>query len=82
MSDEDISKDSAKEPVKANRFIIAVSKNLMEVRMYPFSDSNEGGLASFEEVMYACEQEKIKAKINEELVKKHEDPSYEMQFKE
>ena len=70
MSEEDISKDSAKEPVKANRFIIAVSKNLMEVKMYPFSDSNEGGLSSFEDVMYACEQEKITAKINEELVKK------------
>ncbi|MDR2595134.1 MAG: FapA family protein [Fibromonadaceae bacterium] len=53
-----------------NRFKIAVSKDQMEVIMYPLIGITDGGLTSLEEVLDACHRENIKVDINEKLVEK------------
>jgi uncharacterized protein (DUF342 family) len=53
-----------------NRFKITVTKDLMEVRMYPLTGVTDGGLTSYEEVIEACQKENIKVEINEKLVEK------------
>jgi len=50
-------------------FKIAISRDQMEVRMYPLKEVSEGGLTTLEEVLDACKKEIIKAEINEELVR-------------
>jgi len=53
-----------------NRFKIAVSKDQMEVIMYPLIGITDGGLTTLEEVLDACHRENIKVDINEKLVEK------------
>jgi len=53
-----------------NRFKIAVSKDQMEVIMYPLIGITDGGLTTLEEVLDACHRENIKVEINEKLVEK------------
>ncbi|MCL2207097.1 MAG: FapA family protein [Fibromonadales bacterium] len=57
-------------PEKVNRFKIAISRDRMEVKMYPLIDVKEGGLVTFEDVVAEFKKENIKVKIDEELVKK------------
>ena len=67
---DDILAASEKEAINVNRFKIAVSKNLMEVRMYPLNNVTDGGLTTFEEIIEACKKENIKVEIDEKLVEK------------
>jgi len=53
-----------------NRFKIAISKDQMEVIMYPLIGITDGGLTTLEEVLDACHRENIKVDINEKLVEK------------
>jgi len=50
-------------------FKIAISRDQMEVRLYPMTKVTEGGLTTLEEILDVCKKENIKAEINEELVK-------------
>ncbi|GHV12575.1 hypothetical protein AGMMS49938_05390 [Fibrobacterales bacterium] len=58
------------ESAKVNRFKIAVTKDQMEVRMYPLISVTDGGLTTFEEVLDACKKESVQAEIDEKLVEK------------
>jgi uncharacterized protein (DUF342 family) len=62
--------DFGEESVGFNRFKIAVSKDMMEVIMYPLIGITDGGLTTLEEVIDACKRENIKVEINERLVEK------------
>jgi uncharacterized protein (DUF342 family) len=53
-----------------NRFKIAISKDQMEVIMYPLTGITDGGLTSYEDVLDACKKENIKVEVNEKLVEK------------
>jgi len=53
-----------------NRFKITVSKDQMEVIMYPLIGITDGGLTTLAEVLDACHRENIKVAINQELVEK------------
>jgi uncharacterized protein (DUF342 family) len=69
--DFDEEKDLAsKEEVKVNRFKVAISKNRMEVKMYPLTGVTDGGLTTFEDVLAACRQEKITVELDERLIEK------------
>jgi len=52
-----------------NHFEIAISKDFMEVLMYPLTGIIDGGLTTLEDVLDACKRENIKVEINETLVK-------------
>jgi uncharacterized protein (DUF342 family) len=67
-SDEQL--DYGDEAPAFNRFKIAVSKDQMEVIMYPLIGITDGGLTTLEEVLDACHRENIKVEINEKLVEK------------
>jgi len=54
----------------SNRFKIAISKDQMEVIMYPLTGVVDGGLTTLEDVLDACHRENIKVEINERLVEK------------
>jgi len=56
--------------VAFNRFKIAISKDQMEVKMYPLTGITDGGLTTYEEVMDACHRENIKVDIDEKVVEK------------
>ncbi|GBU24256.1 hypothetical protein R83H12_00884 [Fibrobacteria bacterium R8-3-H12] len=62
--------DLEEESARSNRFKIAISKDQMEVIMYPLIGITDGGLTNFEEVLDACHRENIKVEINEKLVEK------------
>jgi len=62
--------DFGDEPVGFNHFKIAISRDLMEVIMYPLTGVIDGGLTTLEEVIDACKRENIKVEINETLVEK------------
>jgi len=51
-------------------FRIAVSKDQMEVVMYPLSDILEEGLTTSEDILNACKRENIKVEIDEKLVER------------
>jgi uncharacterized protein (DUF342 family) len=55
---------------KASRFKIAITRDLMEVKMYPLTGIKEGGLTTLEEVLDACRKENIKVEIDEKAVEK------------
>jgi len=65
-SDEDFGEGSP----SLNRFKIAVSKDQMEVIMYPLIGVTDGGLTTLEDVLDACHRENIQVEINEKLVEK------------
>jgi uncharacterized protein (DUF342 family) len=62
--------DFGEESAGYNRFKIAISKDMMEVIMYPLIGITDGGLTSLEEVIDACKKENVKVDINERLVEK------------
>jgi len=62
--------DSGEESVVFNHFKIAISKDQMEVIMYPLTGILDGGLTTLEEVLDACHRENIKVEIDERLVEK------------
>jgi len=71
MIDEEIDFEQTDIPQKAgNHFKIAISRDRMEVKMYPLTGVKEGGLQSYEDVIAECRRENIKVEINERLVEK------------
>jgi len=73
MSEENTHDDLAafgEEAGRFNHFKIAISKDQMEVIMYPLTGILDGGLTTLEEVLDACHRENIKVEINEKLVEK------------
>jgi uncharacterized protein (DUF342 family) len=71
MSDdfEDENDEAPKEPV-VHHFKIAVSKDQMELKMYPLVEASDGSLTTFEDVIDACKKESIKVVIDEKTVEK------------
>jgi len=53
----------------SNHFKIIVTKDRMEVRMYPLTGVHEGGLVTYEDVVDACKKENIKVEIDEAAVR-------------
>jgi uncharacterized protein (DUF342 family) len=62
-------KEEAQAP-RVNRFKIAVTKDLMEVKLYPLIQVIDGALATFEDIVEACRRENIKAELDEKLIEK------------
>jgi len=58
----------AQQGSKVNRFKIAVSKDQMEVRLYPLVQVTDGALTTLEDVIDACERENIKVELNKALI--------------
>ncbi len=72
MTNEEIDEeeiDVSKQETKVNRFKIAITRDRMEVKMYPLTGIKEGGLTTYDEVVDACQRENIKTKIDEELIR-------------
>jgi uncharacterized protein (DUF342 family) len=69
FDDEQIEADS-KHASKVNRFKIAVSKDQMEVKLYPLVQVTDGALTTFEDVIEACKREGIKVELDEKLIEK------------
>jgi len=66
----DMEQPEAQKAAKVNHFNIAISRDRMEVKMYPLTGVKEGGLLTYEDVINACKKENIKVEINERLVEK------------
>jgi len=62
--------DFEEESANSNRFNIAISKDQMEVIMYPLTGVSNSGLATLEDVLDACKRENIKVEIDEKSVEK------------
>jgi len=69
FSVDELISDFEKDSSNANCFKIAISKDQMEVTMYP-ADILDGGFITLEEVINACKRENIKVEIDEKLVEK------------
>jgi len=54
---------------KVNRFKVAITKDIMEVKMYPLKGIKEGGLITYEEIIDACMRESVKVPIDEQLIR-------------
>jgi uncharacterized protein (DUF342 family) len=54
---------------KVSRFKIGISKDQMEVKMYPLVEAASGALITFEEVIDACKKEGIQVEIDEETIR-------------
>jgi uncharacterized protein (DUF342 family) len=59
-----------KETSKVNRFKIAISKDQMEVKLYPLAQVIDGALTTFEDVIEACRRENIKVELDERIIEK------------
>jgi len=68
--DMDIEDTEIPQDAKVNHFKIAISRDRMEVKMYPLTGAKEGGLISYEDVIEECRRENIKVEINDRLVEK------------
>jgi len=68
--DSEIEADSKQPASKVNRFKIAVSKDLMEVKLYPLVQVTDGALSTFEDVVDACKRENIKVELDEKIIEK------------
>jgi len=65
------SKDQAsKNEPNIRRFKIAISKDQMEVKMYPLVQVTDGALTTFEDVIDACKRENIKVEIDEKTIER------------
>jgi uncharacterized protein (DUF342 family) len=62
--------NEASEAPKINRFKIAVTKDQMEVKLYPLAQVIDGALTTYEEVIEACRRENIKVELDERLIEK------------
>ncbi|MDR1813195.1 MAG: FapA family protein [Candidatus Fibromonas sp.] len=71
MVEEELSEEQveALNAERMNRFTVAITKDLMEVRMYPLVGVKAGGLVTYEEVIEACVRESVKVPIDENLVR-------------
>jgi len=71
MVEEELSEEQveALNAERMNRFKVAITKDLMEVKMYPLIGIKAGGLVTYEEVIDACMRESVKVPIDENLVK-------------
>jgi uncharacterized protein (DUF342 family) len=74
MDDDEIDEEpietESKQPSKVNRFKIAVSKDQMEVRLYPLVQVTDGALTTFEDVVEACRREGIKVELDDKTIEK------------
>jgi uncharacterized protein (DUF342 family) len=61
--------NAPKQEAKVNHFKIAITRDRMEVKMYPLTGVKEGGLLTYDEVIDACRKENIKTEIDENLVR-------------
>jgi uncharacterized protein (DUF342 family) len=75
--DEDLEENENEEIVafrgktaKANHFKISVTKDQMEVKLYPLTGTTDGGLTTLEDVIDACYRENIKAELDNKLIEK------------
>jgi len=75
MEDDEIDEEpeagaESKPASKVNRFKIAVSKDLMEVKLYPLIQVTDGALSTYEDVVDACKRENIKVELDEKAIEK------------
>jgi len=70
MNEELKSGEDGDEAPKVNRFKIAVTKDRMEVKLYPMVQVVDDALTTFEEVIDACKKEGIKVELDEKLIEK------------
>ncbi|MDR2554175.1 MAG: FapA family protein [Fibromonadaceae bacterium] len=75
MDDDEIDEEpeteaESKQTSKVNRFKIAVSKDLMEVKLYPLIQVTDGALSTFEDIVEACQREGIKVELDEKTIEK------------
>nr|AGS52722.1 protein of unknown function DUF342 [uncultured bacterium contig00069] len=61
---------ASKKEVKVHRFKIAVSKDQMELKMYPLIEVTDGALTTFEDVIDACKRENIKVELDERAIER------------
>ncbi|MCL2282278.1 MAG: FapA family protein [Fibromonadales bacterium] len=69
MIEEETIEENAEVSAKVNRFRIAITRDRMEVRLYPI-DVKEGGLTTFEDIVEACKKENIKVELDEKTIDK------------
>jgi len=69
FDDEPIEAET-KQSSKARHFKIAISKDQMEVKLYPLGQVTEGALTTFEDVIEACKREEIKVELDEKAIEK------------
>jgi len=73
MDDEEIDEEpveaGTQSASKVNRFKVAISKDLMEVRLYPLIQVTDGALTTLEDVIEACKAEGIKVELNENIIR-------------
>ncbi len=71
MIEEELSEEQieALNAERVNRFKVAITKDIMEVKMYPLIGVKAGGLVTYEEVIDACVRESVKVPIDEALIK-------------
>jgi len=69
FADEPVEAET-KQPSKVNHFKIAISKDQMEVKLYPLGQVTEGALTTFEDVIEACKREEIKVELDEKAIEK------------
>jgi uncharacterized protein (DUF342 family) len=60
----------SKHSTRVNRFKVAISKDQMEVKLYPLVQVTDGALTTFEDVVEACRRENIKVELDEKLIEK------------
>jgi len=69
LDDEPEAEDN-KAASKAHHFKVAISKDQMEVRLYPLVQVTDGALTTYEDVIEACKKEDIKVELDEKLIEK------------
>jgi len=69
MAEGDANEEVAAVHEKVNHFKIAITKDRMEVRLYPLTGVHEGGLVTFEDVIEECKKEKITVEIDEKMIR-------------
>lgn len=67
MADE-LEKEPHPEDERVNRFKIAISKDRMQLSLYPLIGVTDGGLTTVEEVLDACSRENIKLEVDKAAI--------------
>jgi uncharacterized protein (DUF342 family) len=74
MDDDEIDEEpveaESNQSSRVNRFKIAISKDQMEVKLYPLVQVTDGALTTFEDVVEACRREDIKVELDEKTIEK------------
>ena len=68
--DRDDINDNTEVLLKVNRFKIAITRDRMEVKLYPITDVKDGGLTTYDDIVEEFKRENIKVAIDKEVVKK------------